>query len=287
MDPIFKWSGGKRKDIKFIKDYFPLYVKENEKYKYVEPFFGGGAVYWYLENDINIINDVDVELINFLNILKTNSTDISNLIDSLSQKISVISKAEKEQKISISEAKEQRGVFFYEWRNKDRNKGLVNLTDIERAFRFYLVNQWAFNGMRRFNSRGEFNVPYGNYKAFNKQHTEKHLDLLNNTEIFCGDYKQIINNNDEKNTFVFIDPPYTREFSEYSHENPFGEEAQIELANTFKSIKNSDIMIIINKDDFTTALYKDYIRYEYDFKYATNIKNRYSNEVKHLVITNY
>jgi len=31
-------------------------------------------------------------------------------------------------------------------------------------------------------------------------------------------------------------------------------------------------MIIINKDDFTTNLYKDYIKDEYDFKYSTNIK---------------
>ena len=52
-------------------------------------------------------------------------------------------------------------------------------------------------------------------------------------------------------------------------------------------MKNASVMIIINKDEFTTELYKDYIKLEYDLKYSTNIKNRYDNSVKHLLITNY
>jgi site-specific DNA-adenine methylase len=73
--------------------------------------------------------------------------------------------------------------------------------------------------------------------------------------------------NDKENTFIFIDPPYTREFKEYSHDNVFGEEKQIELFNTFKNLKNAKAMIIINKDDFTYNLYKEFIKDEYDLKY--------------------
>jgi DNA adenine methylase len=94
-------------------------------------------------------------------------------------------------------------------------------------------------------------------------------------------------NNDTENTFIYIDPPYTREFKEYSHENVFGKDQQIELFETFKVMKNASVMIIINKDEFTTGLYKDFIKDEYDLKYSTNIKNRYDNSVKHLIITNY
>jgi DNA adenine methylase len=205
----------------------------------------------------------------------------------MTSNISKISTDEKNGIIDYAEAKTQRGEFFYDWRSKDRNNQMINLTGTEKAFRFYFVNQFAFNGMRRFNSRGEFNVPYGNYKSFKKQHTQKHLDMLNRTEINCGDYKDIILRNDNKNTFIFLDPPYTREFTEYSPDSVFGEKEQIELSNIVKSAKNCDIMMIINKDDFTEGLYKDYIKYEYDFKYSTNIKNRYSNDVKHIVITNY
>lgn len=284
MKPIYKWTGGKRKDIKFITEYFPEYIN-NQEYTFIEPFFGGGAVYWYLENNDNVINDIDEELINFLNILKTNPTELSEMVDELSLKIQDISVREKNGDISIPDAKTERGLFYYEWRNKDRKNGLKDLSKLDRAFRFYLVNQLAFNGMRRFNSRGEFNIPYGNYKSFNRQFKEEHIELLNNTRIHCGSYQDVIKKGRD-NTFVFIDPPYTREFKEYSHENSFGEKEQIELAEFFKS-SDCDIMIVINKDDFTYNLYKDYIKHEYDFNYTTNIKGRYAQDVVHLIITNY
>ena len=254
MKPIYKWSGGKRKDIKHFEEYLPKYVKDKEKYTYVEPFFGAGALYWYLENDTNIINDIEVELINFLNVLKKDEANLTSMVDKIGKKAAIITKSEKEKNISISEAKTQRGLDFYEWRNKDRNGGLKNLTDLERAFRFLIVNQWAFNGMRRFNSKGEFNVPYGNYKQFAKQYTKEHLNLLKDTEIHCGSYKNIIETNDNEDTFIFLDPPYTRAFKEYNHENSFGEKEQIELSEAFKS-SMCDIMIVINKHDFYLHLH--------------------------------
>ena len=161
------------------------------------------------------------------------------------------------------------------------------MSNIDRAFRFLLVNQLSFNGMRRFNSKGEFNIPYGNYKTFNPEIGKEHIEKLKTTEILCGNYKDVIINNDTENTFIYLDPPYTREFKEYSHGDLFDHNKQIELSNVFKNTKNANIMIIINKDEFTTELYKDYIRDEYTLKYATNIKNRYNNDVKHLIITNY
>jgi len=287
LDPIYKWTGGKRKEIKTFNKYYPDYVKENLEYKFIEPFFGGGAVYWSLNSKNNIINDIDKELINFLKVVKENTDEIIKMSKEVSDKISEISKREKDKKISISEAKTERGLIYYEWRNKDRKKGLDELSDIDRAFRFLLVNQLAFNGMRRFNSKGEFNIPYGNYKSFNPNIKNEHIEKLKNTEIFCGSYKEVMLNNDTENTFIYIDPPYTREFKEYSHENVFGKDHQIELFETFKGMKNASVMIIINKDEFTTELYKDFIKDEYDLKYSTNIKNRYDNSVKHLIITNY
>lgn len=287
INPIYKWSGGKRREIKIFSEYYPDFVKDNSDYKFIEPFFGGGAVYWNLNSNNNIINDIDKELVNFLKVLQTDSDIIIKMASEVSEKISEITKREKEGKITISEAKTERGLIYYEWRGKDRNNGLEKLSNIEKAFRFLIVNQLAFNGMRRFNKKGEFNIPYGNYKTFNPNIKSDHIEKLKNTEILCGTYKDVMLNNDTDNTFIYIDPPYTREFKEYSHGNIFGEDEQIELANIFKSMKKSKVMIIINKDDFTTDLYKDFIKSEYDLKYSTNIKNRYDNEVKHLIITNY
>ena len=285
--PIYKWTGGKRKEIKLFEEFYPDFVKETKDYKFVEPFFGGGAVYWSLNSNDNIINDIDYDLINFLNILKTNSNDIISMVKTISNQISLISNEEKNKTISISEAKKLRGLIYYEWRNKDRKNGLASLSNIDRAFRFFLVNQLSFNGMRRFNSRGEFNIPYGNYKTFNINVKDEHIEKLSKTEIFCDSYENIMINNDAENTFIFIDPPYTREFKEYSHNNSFDKNSQVKLFDTFKNMKFAKVMIIINKDDFTYDLYKDYIVSEYDLKYSTNIKNRYDSNVKHLIITNY
>lgn len=287
LDPIYKWTGGKRKEIKIFSEYYPNFVKENLSYKFVEPFFGGGAVYWSLDSNNNVINDIDTELINFLKIIKEKPYKIIKMINDVSYEISKISKMEKEGKIDISEAKTKRGLIYYEWRNKDRNNGLKYMSDIDRAFRFIIVNQLAFNGMRRFNLKGEFNIPYGNYKSFNPKIKNEHIEKLKNTKIYCGSYKDIILNNDTKNTFIYIDPPYTRKFKEYSYENKFDDNQQLELFDIFKNINNAHTMIIINKDEFTTKLYKDFIKDEYSLKYSTNIKNRYNNSVKHLIITNY
>jgi len=255
--------------------------------KFVEPFFGGGAVYWSLEAVSNIINDIDTELVNFLKVLKENPDEILKMSKIISDKISEISKREKEKVLSISEAKKERGTIYYEWRNKDRKGGLKHLSDIDRAFRFLIVNQLAFNGMRRFNSKGEFNIPYGNYKSFNPNIKKEHIEKLKRTDILCGSYKNVMIDNDDEKTFIYIDPPYTREFKEYSHDNVFGKDQQVELFNTFKNIKVASVMIIINKDEFTSELYKDYIKDEYDLRYSTNIKNRYDNSVKHIIVTNY
>jgi DNA adenine methylase len=287
LTPIYKWTGGKRKEIKTFSKYYPDFVKDNKDYTFVEPFFGGGAVYWSLSSNKNIINDIDTELTNFLNVLKTNGDEIINRINEVSDIITEITHREKSNILTISEAKTERGLIYYEWRNKDRNNGLAELSNIDRAFRFLIVNQMSFNGMRRFNSKGEFNIPYGNYKTFNPNLTKTHIDKLKNTTILCGSYKDVMINNDSDDTFIYIDPPYTREFTEYSHENVFGPNQQVELFETFKNMKKSKVMIIINKDEFTTNLYKDYIKDEYDLKYSTNIKNRFNNSVQHLIITNY
>lgn len=224
---------------------------------------------------------------NFYIQIKNNSEEISEMLKNIQSDIEKITDEEKKSQISIKEAKEKRGEYFYLWRNKDRNNGLSTLSDIERAFRFYIVTQWSFNGMRRFNSKGEFNVPYGNYKTLGQNFTQQHINLLQKTDLYSIDYKDIILNNDNDDVFIFLDPPYTREFKEYSHGNVFGNNKQIELANILKSLKKSKFMLIINKDDFTSELYKELIVSEYDVKYSTNIKNRFDNSVKHLIVTNY
>jgi DNA adenine methylase len=275
LKPIIKWTGGKRREIKNFFQFFPDFVLNNEKYTFVEPFVGGGAVYFYLNNykGRNIINDFDSNVINFYKEFKKKDP---YFLSELKRVSSIIDHNTLEKE-------------YYDQRNKDKNLGLKNITDTEAAIRFFIVNQLAFSRMRRFNSNGEFNVPFGHYKKLNINiiNSKEHIKLLNKTKIICSDFEKVMLENDKEKTFIFLDPPYTRVFKEYSSGNEFGEEDHKRLANTIRSIKNAKIMIIIDKSDFTINLYKDLIKSSYELKYGVNIKNRFNTAVEHLIICNY
>ena len=275
ISPMFKWTGGKRREIKHLIPFLPDFVKPKENYTFVEPFVGGGAVYFYLNNltGTNIINDFDPLLTNFYSQFKSGNKDLVNELARISR-IKSHSKLEKE---------------YYKYRDMDKNEGLSNISDTEKAIRFFVINQLAFSGMRRFNSNGEFNVPFGHYKGLNSDvlSSQKHFMLLNKTSVVNSDFEPVMIGNDKENTFMFLDPPYTRVFKEYSAKNSFGEAEQRRLANVFKNMHSAKVMIIIDKSELTLELYKDYIKHTYALKYGVNIKNRFSQAVEHLIICNY
>lgn len=279
LSPVFKWTGGKRREIKIFKDFFPDFVKNDEEYTFVEPFAGGAAVYWWLNNTQgkNIINDYDSELINFYKMMKEQSEDFIEPIK------------ESSLLYSINPDHDTQAANYYKWRNLDKNDGLKNLTPEERAARFWIVNQLSFSGMRRFNAKGEFNVPYGHYKNLNDKliTSQEHVKLLNKTVISNKDYMEILNNHDNDNTFIFLDPPYTRVMKTYSSDNEFTEKNQEELRDKLVSMNKASWMLVIDQSELTERLYKDYICGIYSLKYGVNIKNRFDTGVNHLIISNY
>jgi DNA adenine methylase len=147
---------------------------------------------------------------------------------------------------------------YYKLRNKDRDGGLDKLSSVQKAVRFFVVNQLAFSGMRRFNANGEFNVPFGHYKGINTNviDSDPHYKLLENTETSVGDFEEVMKKNDNDKTFIFLDPPYTRVFKEYSSGNSFGENDHNRLAETIRSMKRASVMLVIDKSEF----YRETIR---------------------------
>lgn len=279
--PMFKWTGGKRREINHFASYYPDFVKDEEVYNYLEPFAGAAATFWSLNNlsGTNILNEFDPELTNFYEQVKKQDKTFLSLVHAASELYQDNSEAAH----GIQEA------MYYSWRNKDRNNGLANLSKAERAARFFIVNQLAFSGMRRFNSNGDFNVPYGHYKNLNSNvlTSVPHIKLLKNTTIMTGDYSTAIKANDTDNTFIFLDPPYTRVMKKYSANNEFGDAQQYELADTLKNLTSAKWMIIIDKSELTTRIYEDYIKHTYELSYGVNIKNRFSTAVQHIIATNY
>ena len=153
---------------------------------------------------------------------------------------------------------------------------------------YYFINKTSYSGMLRFNSKGEYNVPFGRYKNFNIHSiSAEHYDLLKRTEITNVDYSEVFSNCSTKD-FVFLDPPYDCIFTNYGNDenNDFTAEKHVKLAQDFRNLSAKSLMII-GKTHLTEQLYKPYIKAEYSKKYAVNIRNRFKSESSHLIITNF
>jgi DNA adenine methylase len=144
--------------------------------------------------------------------------------------------------------------------------------------------------MLRYNKRGEFNIPFGRYKTYNYEDIKNkdYEDILKRTEIFNKDFDYVFKNYNSPDNFMFLDPPYDSEFTDYGYCS-FGKEEHQKLALCFKET-NIRCLMIIGKTTFIEELYKDYIVNEYDKKYRFKLhSNRVGNEIntKHLIIKNY
>ena len=275
---MFKWTGGKRKEIKHFKELYPDYIlKQDTSSTYIEPFIGGGAVFFNLNHPgDNVINDLEVDVTNFY-------VQASRGDKVLLKTVSVMENLYK------SGTHDQQEAEYYRLRNLDRDPGLSKISKGLRAGRFYVTNQLAFSGMRRFNNNGEFNVPYGHYRSFNPHvlSNVEHIDLLKRTKVLNGDYKTVLKGFDKPKTFFFIDPPYTRVMKKYGNTDEFGDKEQHELAAALNNLKHAQYMVVIDKSPLTEQIYANNIVKTYSLKYGVNIKNRFKTDVEHIVATNY
>ncbi len=157
------------------------------------------------------------------------------------------------------------------------------------ALIYYFINKTAYSGMIRYNSKGEFNVPYGRYKNLNTSLiTHKYRALLSTADIFNEDYKKIFSIS-EKDDFMFLDPPYDCVFSDYGNEeykDGFNDDSHIALADDFRKLK-CKALLVIGRTPLTEKLYNDLIIDEYSKTYAVNIRNRFKSEAKHILVSNY
>ena len=278
--PMFKWTGGKRKELKHFCDLYPDYIRNADtESTYIEPFAGGAAAYFSLNHPgKNIINDFEPDIVNFYK-------------KAASQNKKMLKTVKRMEKLYSEGTHDQQEAEYYRLRNMDRpnGSGLNNISAGVRAGRFYVVNQLAFSGMRRHNSSGEFNVPFGHYKNFNPHvlTSQPHIELLKRTDIYNKSYEKILAKNDTPKTFIFIDPPYTRVMKKYGAGDEFGEDQQRELADQLNSLKHAHYMVVIDRSELTEELYSDNIIKTYSLKYGVNIKNRFSTDVQHIVATNY
>lgn len=283
MKPLVKYRGGKSREIPHLIKHIPEYNG-----RYIEPFFGGGALFFYLEPKKSIINDINSKLVDFYLGVKNNFETIKNELIEIEKCYTENRKKFEELKSKTPEARvqDENEHLYYEIRdmfNELANKKYSN------ASIYFFINKTAYSGMIRYNAKGHFNVPYGRYANLNTSLiTESHNKILANTDIYNMDYSCIFSMA-TKDDFVFLDPPYDCIFSDYGnaeHKDGFTEENHIELSNKYKKLKCKALMVI-GRTPLTEKLYDGHIVDEYGKSYSVNIRNRFKSVASHILISNY
>ena len=223
--PILKWAGGKTQ---MLGDLLP---KVPSSYgRYIEPFFGGGAMFFALQPEQAVIADSNPELINLYRQVADHVDDV----------ICQLKKYENTQEM------------FYAIRGQD----WTMLPKAEAAARTIFLNKTCFNGLYRVNKKGQFNVPFGKYKnpkICDEDGLKAASVALRKAEIVCGDYLLILEHYAQPGDFVFLDPPYLpiseySDFKRYTKEQ-FYEEDHVELAKMVKSLHERGCYIILTNSN--------------------------------------
>ena len=286
MKPIIKYCGGKSREIKYFAKYFPDDFGTDSG-TYYEPFLGGGAVFFRFMPKNAFLSDSNRQLMDFYKDFSKHYTRVRRELEALEAEYRLNQREyELEKTINPEEhvvnRNENRYYLFRSAMNGHR------YCDYNSATIYYYINRLAYAGLTRFNSRGEFNAPFGHYKKFSIENADlSHAQLLQQAELKCCKYKYAFERAcgaDSARNFMFLDPPYNGVFSNYG--TPFGEKEHRELAQDFRNLSCKALMVI-GKTPLTEELYRGLIKDEYGVKYAIDIKNRMPRNNGHLIITNY
>lgn len=241
MKPFVKWAGGKRQILNRIHEFIDDSVEPNSSYTYIEPFLGGGAVFFSKAPRKAIINDLNGDLINAYKVIKSNNYEaLINLLDK-----------------HATEYKKDPDGYFYEVRAWDREEQWPNNhTDVERAARMIFLNKTCYNGLYRVNNNGQFNTPIGRYRnptICDRENIRDIHDFLsapeNEITIKNESYEEIIKLAKDGDV-IYLDPPYDYEdddgFTKYQMEG-FSFEDFVKLKQECdKALEKGAFVIISN-----------------------------------------
>ncbi|MDI6876973.1 MAG: DNA adenine methylase [Methanomicrobiales archaeon] len=297
--PFLKWAGGKTQLLNELTRRLPGELTEGEITKYVEPFVGGGAFFFYLNQRFSFeqcyICDINEELVLSYRVIQR----------SVNRLISELKTLESDY---LSRSEKERESLYYEIRDAfNRKRSEIDFETyssewIERAAQIIFLNRTCYNGLFRVNRRGEFNVPFGRYKnpeILNEDNLKGVSELLKTTQILLGDFTRCRKYVDDR-TFVYFDPPYrplnpTSSFTSYS-KNGFREEDQVRLAKFFRELDEKGAKIMLSNSDpknenlddsFFDDLFSDYYIERVPAKRMINCNGARRGDINELIITNY
>lgn len=294
--PFLKWAGGKGQLVDEIDSRLPQELKDGQIKTYIEPFIGGGAVFFYIAQEYpNIDNYVLIDV----------NKDLANCYKAIQINVEqVISKLKLFERRYLSQrSEEKRKNVFLDIRksfNHEKDKSYSSQT----AAKLIFLNKTCFNGLYRVNRNGQFNVPFGKYSKPNicpKDNLRKVAEILQKATILCGDFSCCREYVD--NSFIYFDPPYrpiskTASFTSYAKDS-FSDEDQIRLANFCKKLTKENVKFLLSnsdpknenpKDSFFETHYPKSEGFTIDrvkASRAINCKGDRRGQINELIIINY
>lgn len=243
--PFLKWAGGKTQLITDIEKALP---KEfiSQKFTYVEPFVGSGAVlFWILNNFPNVekavINDINADLTNTYKVIASKTKNLISVLEQFQGEFH-----------DLDLLQDKKKEYFYAKRELFNTRETDKVT---QAALFIFLNRTCFNGLFRVNKNNGFNVPMGSYKKptiCDKENLLAVSKVLQRVEILTGDYQKTLQHA-EKPALFYFDSPYkplsnTSSFNSYAKDE-FGDAEQIRLRDFCKTLDTLDHKWILSNSD--------------------------------------
>jgi DNA adenine methylase len=224
LSPPLKWAGGKRWLVPELQKFW----KGHEHRRLVEPFVGGMSVALGLRPERALLNDLNPHVVNFYRWLARGL------------KLDIPSGADEE-------------TFYANRRRFNEMMHAGKSTQKEAAMLFYYLNRNCYNGLCRFNRKGEFNTPHGKYvRPQYVADLTSYKPALLGWEMQCGDFDRL---DLQKEDLVYADPPYDAAFTDYSA-GGFGWQDQVRLANWLAGHKGP-VIASNHATDRIVALYRE------------------------------
>ncbi|AWS94861.1 MULTISPECIES: adenine-specific DNA-methyltransferase [Citrobacter] len=223
---FLKWAGGKYPLLDDIKRHLP------QGECLIEPFVGAGSVFLNTDFSRYILADINSDLISLYNIVKTRTDEY----------------VQASRELFMPETNQAE--VYYQFREEFN----TCQDPFRRAVLFLYLNRFGYNGLCRYNLRGEFNVPFGRYKKpyFPEAELYHFAEKAQNAEFHCLSYEECMDRADT-NSVVYCDPPYaplsaTANFTAY-HTNSFSPKEQAHLAEMAEKLVSKQIPVLISNHD--------------------------------------
>ena len=289
--PFLKWAGGKSQLLPTLASFLPKDLEIHKDFTYIEPFVGGGAMFFYMKQRFphikTIINDINLRLIKTYIYIRNHPDKLISRLETLEFYY---------RNLGDEESKKD---FFLATRDRFNNSSLSD--ELLSAYMIFL-NRTCFNGLYRENQKGKFNVPFGKYnnpKICDPELIINDSYLLRNTTILHGDYAET-SKYVTKNSFFYFDPPYrplnsTSSFTSYVKE-VFNDNEQLRLKQYFEFLSNEGCFCLLSNSDcrgkdgndtFFDNLYENFLIERILAKRTINANPRKRGHITELLIRNY